>query len=191
MSIELKAELVMAIRDYECAKRQRWDEGIDFTASDTKSDDKILLRVITTPKSKSGFVGIDAVRKMAETMKRKGCDKGILISKRFTESAKEEMSRKGIRMISEKFMPRFKPQQIYLTIRDCIDDLCQTKCGYIPKKESDCKGKDSNGHYPCKIRLISDNASFHIEQGWTDLLQNDLIQLLTINNSINNQVKTP
>ena len=43
MSMKLKAELVMAARDYECRERQRWDEGTDFTASDAESDKKILL----------------------------------------------------------------------------------------------------------------------------------------------------
>jgi hypothetical protein len=187
MSLELKAELVMAIRDYECEERQRCDEGIDFTASDAKSDVKILLRVVTEPKTKSEVVGVDSVRKMIETMKLENYDKGVLISKRFSEAARREMSRKGIQMVSEEFSHLFKPQELYLTIRDYIDDLCQTKCGYIPEKESDCKGKDSNGHYSCKIRVISDNASFHFERGWTRFLENDLMQLLAVYNSMNSQ----
>jgi len=187
MSLELKAELVMAIKDYECEERQRYDEGIDLTASDAKSDAKILLRVITEPQTKSGVVSVDAVRNMVETMKHEDYNKGVLISERFSEAAKREMSRKGIQMVSEEFTPLFKPQKLYLTIRDYIDDLCQTKCGCIPKKESDCKGKDSNGHYSCKIRLISDNASFHFERGWTRFLENDLMQLLAVRNSMNSQ----
>jgi len=189
MSMELKAELVMAVRDYECEEIQRWDEGIDFTASDVRADEKVLLRVVNEPESKSGVVGVDAVRKMARTMKHEDYDKGVLISKRFSESAKEEMSQKGIQMVSEKFMPSFEPQELYLTISDYVDDLCQTKCGYIPKKESDCKGKDSNGHYSCEIRLISDNASFHLERGWTSFLQNDLMRLLAIHNSMNKSLR--
>ena len=186
MSMELKAELVMAVRDYECEERQRWDEGIDFTASDTNSDEKILLRIITEPKSRSEIVGLDTVRKMAEIMHDEKYDKGVIISKRFTESAKREMRQKGIRMISEKYMPRFEPQKLYFTIQDCIDCLCKAKCGQVPKKESDCKGH-SNDQYSCEIRLISDNASFHFESGWTRLLKNDLMRLLAINNSIENQ----
>ncbi len=44
-----------------------------------------------------------------------------------------------------------------------------------------CRGVGSKEkHYSCKIRLISDNVSFHFERGWTDLLQNDLLSLLRI-----------
>jgi hypothetical protein len=166
MGIELKAELIMAIRDYECEERQRWDKGIDVTALDAKSDDKILLRLITKPKSKSGIVGVNAVRKMGETMKRENYDKGVLISKRFSAAAKEEMMRENIQMVSKKFMPSFKPQKLYLRIQSYIDDLCKAKCGQIPEKESDCKGY-SKGSYSCKVRLISEDASFHFERGWT------------------------
>jgi hypothetical protein len=187
MSMKLKAELVMAVKDYECEERHRRDEGIDFTASDYRSDAKVLLRVITEPESKSGTVGVDTVRKMAETMKHEDYDKGVLISKRFSESAKEEMSQKGIQMVSDEFMPSFKPRKLYLKIQDYVDSLCKAKCGRVPEKESDCKGKDSNGHYTCEIRLISDNVSFHFERGWTDFLQNDLMRLLAISKSINNQ----
>ena len=187
MNMELKAELVMAIKDYECEERERLGNGIDFTASDAKSDDKILLRVITEPKTKSGVVNVDAVKEMADTIKHENYDKGVLISKRFSKAAEREMSRKDIQMVSEEFTHLLKPQELYRTICDYIDDLCQTKCGYIPQKESDCKGKDSNGHYSCKIRVISDNASFHFERGWTRFLENDLMQLLAVHNSMNSQ----
>jgi hypothetical protein len=180
MSLELNAELVMMIEDYECEERQRWAEGIDLTASDVKSDDKILLRLITEPKSKSGVVCVDDVRKMFQRMKHENYNKGVLISERFSEAAKEELRKKDIKIVSEKFMP-YKPQELYLRLQDCIDGLCKAKCGQVPKRESDCWGY-SEGRYPCKIRLISDDASFHFDHGWTKLLQNDLKRLLAIRN---------
>ena len=186
MGIEYKAEIFMAIRDYECEEKQKWDKGIDFTASGAKSNDKILLRVITEPESRSGIVGIDTVKEMTETMKLEDYYKGVLISKRFTEAAKKEMKRENIQMISENFMPLPEPQRLYLKIQDRIDGLCKAKCGKIPEKESDCKGY-LNGQYLCKIRLISDNASFHFERGWIEFLQNDLLQLLRLHNSMNNK----
>jgi len=185
LSLKGKAELIMAVEDYERKNMERRDNGVDIIASGGSSDDKILLRVITEPKSKSGFVGVDAVSKMIEIMKDEDYDKGILISKRFTKAAKNKIGHEGIQIISEKFMPRFKPEELFFTIQDCTDALCKVKCGRIPKKESDCKGH-SNGCYSCKIRLISDNASFHYERGWAHLLQNDLIQLLATQNSAEN-----
>ena len=180
------AELIMAIRDYENEEEQRWEKGIDIIASPVKSDDKILMRLITKPSSKSGVIGATVVREMSEELERKGYDKGFLIGKRFTKDAREVMSQEGIEMASEKIMPSFKPQRLYITIHNYINHLCRAKCGHIPKKESGCKGY-SDAHYSCKVRLISDNAQLHFERGWTNLLQKDLKQLLTIGKSASNQ----
>lgn len=178
-----KAELIMAIKEYDDKKRRRWKRGIDIIVSPVKSDDRILMRVINKSRSKSGVVGVDAVREMSEVLESNGYDSGFLVGKRFSRAARDEMSRQGIRLISENLVPYYKPERLYTTINDCIEDLCQAKCGHVPEKESDCKGY-SEGHYSCKIRLISDNASFHFERGWGILLQNDLKRLLAIGNSL-------
>jgi len=169
----------MAMKDYKCEERQKVDGGIDIIASDGKSDDRILLRILNEPESKSCIVGRDAVLKMVETMKHENYDKGILISESFSFAARQEMKRRGIQIVSEKFMPSFEPNRLYIKIQNYIDDLCKAKCGKVPEKESDCKGysKDS---CTCEVRLISDDASFHLEHGWTSLLQNDLRRLCSI-----------
>ncbi len=177
MSIQDEAELFMAMRNYSCEEREKWEEGIDITALDTESNQKILLRIVES-KSKSGFVGIDAVRKMLEDMEREEYDKGFLFAKRFTAAAKQELIQNDIQRISEQYMPTFKPERLYLRINNYVNELCKAKCRKIPKKESDCKGD-------CRIRVISDNASFHFEQGWINLMKKDLKQLLSMNNSKN------
>jgi len=179
------AELIMAVRDYENEEKQQWEKGVDIIASPNESDDKILMRVITKPSTKSGVIGTTAVREMSEELEREGYDKGFIIGKRFTKDARELMSKEGIGMASKKIRPSFKPQRLYVTIHDYINHLCRAKCGRVPKEESDCKGY-SHSHYSCKIRLISDNAQLHFERGWTNLLQNDLKQLLTIDKSAGN-----
>ena len=165
----------MAMRNYSCEEREKWDEGIDITALDTASNEKVLLRIVES-KSKSGFVGINAVRKMLEDMEREEYDKGFLFGKRFTTAAKQELIQNDIQRISEQYMPAFKPERLYLRINNFVNELCKAKCGKIPKNESDCKGD-------CRIRVISDNASFHFEQGWINLMKKDLKQLLSMNNS--------
>ena len=175
MGIRDEAELFMAMRNYSCEEREKWDEGIDITALDTASHEKVLLRIVE-PQSKSGFVGIDAVRKMMETMEHDEYDKGVLFGKRFTDAAKQELMQNDIQRISEGYMPKFKPERLYLRINQYVNDLCKVECGKIPEKESDCKRE-------CRIRTISDNASFHFEQGWVNLMKKDFKQLLALNGS--------
>jgi len=165
----------MALRDYDCKKRGEWDEGIDITALDAEAKEKILLRVITS-KSKSGFYGVDAVRSMVDVMKRGRYDKGVLIAKRFTNAAKEEMAKNNIQRISESHMLPFKPDRLYLRINNYVDKMCIAKCGKVPEAETECQSD-------CKIRVISDNTSFHFENGWLSLLKNDFKQLLALKNS--------
>ncbi len=182
-SAELKAELLMATKGYECEERRSWEEGIDFVASDTESDEKILLRVITETKSNSEVLGVDVVRQMAEILERNNYDRGVLFGEKFSEAAHSETDRKGILIVSKNFMPPIGYQELYPAIDNCIDDLCRAKCGQAPEKKTDCKGEDSEGSFFCKIRLISDNATFHFERRWTDLLKQDLMKLLRMRKS--------
>jgi len=172
----------MAIRGYENGERQTWGKGVDFTATEPNSKGNVLLRVITNPRSRAGVVGVDGVKEMINAMKHRDCDKGILISRRFSQAAKKETRQQGIQIVSETFEPKFEPIRLYSAILDYADDLCKTKCGLVPKKASDCKGF-SDGHYTCRIRLISDNASFHFQRGWTNLLTGDFRQLTQLKNS--------
>ncbi len=174
-----RAELVMAVREYDDKKRRKWDRGIDIIVSPVKSDDKLLMRVIKKSRTKSGVVGVNTVREMSEFLERNDYDGGFLIGKRFSSAARREMNREGIGLISEKLMPSFKPQKLYFSVNKIVESLCKAKCGRVPMEESDCKGY-SKGSYSCEVRLISDDASFHFEHGWTSLLQNDLKRLLAI-----------
>ena len=165
----------MSMRNFSCEEREEWNQGMDITALDEESNEKVLLRIVES-KSKSGFVGVDAVREMLEAMEREDYDKGVLLGKKFTVAAKRQLMENDIQRISESHTPRFKPERLYVRINNYVNDLCKAKCGKIPQKESDCKGD-------CRIRIISDNASFHFEQGWIKLMKNDLKQLLAIHDS--------
>jgi hypothetical protein len=102
------------------------------------------------------------------------------------------------------------PIKLYSTIYDYVNQLCTLKCGAMPKSASECSGYSEdpiicsscegsgkidgrtlpcktckglgfkNYHYPCKVRLISDNADYHQKRGWITLLQNDLSSLIKI-----------
>jgi hypothetical protein len=186
MSLESKTELVMAVKGYECEEIERFDEGIDIIASKAQSNEKILLRFITDTTSKSGVVSIDFVKKMEDSIEQGAYDAGVLIGERFSQAALEEMTRKNIHIVSKKRMPTYKTETLYLTIHRCINDLCKTRCGQVPKKESDCKSHSKDDGL-CEIRLISDNALFHFEKGWINLLKRDLIRALKLRARLQNE----
>lgn len=179
-----KAQLVMAVSGYENAERRRWGEGIDYLASQPKSGAKMLLRIVTEPRSKSGVTGLDVVKQMSEVMKRDGIDKGVLISESFTEAAAQGMRRDRIEMVSDKLPARFDARRLYLAMRRYAGNLCQTKYGYVSKKQPDCPGKCAEDCHSCDVRVISDNASFHFERGWVELVRGDFEALIGLDNSI-------
>lgn len=178
-----KAEVISAVRDYETRRTRRKEKVVDFAVSPSESDEKILIRVITETESKSGYVGVDTVRKMNDILEKRDYDKGILVGKRFTEAAKREMESKNIETVSERIKPHFKLKRLYSAIDGCVRSLCRAKCGQVPRKESDCEGY-VDGHYTCDVRLISDNASFHLEHGWIRFLERDLARLLAIEKAL-------
>jgi hypothetical protein len=189
LSLRLRTELFMAMEDYESKGLKKWDNGFDITALDNGSNDKILLRVITKPDSKSGWIGVDTVDKMLSKIEDDGYDKGILFGKRFTEAARRRLREEGIQMLSNEIKCNFEAKRLFFLAENLVDDLCKAKCGKIPRKESECKGH-SDGRYSCETRQASDNASFHFERGWKDLLQKDVLRLLSMHRSAMSRQKS-
>jgi hypothetical protein len=177
-----KAEVVLAVRDYETRDVRKKEKLVDFTVSPQKSDDKILIRVIVETASKSGYIGVCSVRKMSDLLEKRNYNKGVLVGKRFTEAARSEMKKERIEMISDIINPHFKSAKLFSKINEYTQKICKAKCGQIPLKDSDCEGH-KDGHYSCDVRLISDNADFHFERGWNHFLEKDLMKLLAIKKS--------
>ena len=180
-----KAKLISVMRDYDQKLTKTRERGVDFTVSPSENDEKILIRVITEPKSKSGYISVDSVREMIDVLETKNYDKGILIGQKFTNGAKREMKQANIELLSESFSPNFKLERLYSTIESYVEKMCKIKCGKIPTKDSDCSGF-ADGNYSCVIRLVSDNADFHYEKEWITFLERDLVKLLAIERELNN-----
>lgn len=178
-----KAEAISAVREYEKKRTRRKKRKVDFTVSPSKSDDKILIRAITESESKSGYVGVDAVREMIDFLERNRYDKGILIGEKFTVAARSEMKRANIEEVSESVSSSFNLDRLHSTVGKYVEKLCRVKCGHVPTKEADCMGY-VNGYYSCDIRFSSDNADFHYEKGWVVFLERDLMKLLAIEKAL-------
>ena len=184
MTVKDRAELLFVIKNLKVGKKEKWAEGTDFVAADALANDKVLVRMVE-PRNKSRFVGADDVKSMLKVMRSKDCERGIIVGKRFTEAAVEEMNLCNIQQVSEEYMPPLASENIVLAINDNINSLCETKCGMVPFNESSCK--DRLEENPCRVKSISDDALFHYERGWSDLLKNDLRQLLLMNRPQRNE----
>jgi hypothetical protein len=176
MDVEDKAGVIIAVRNYKVTKKKRRIDGVDFSALDTASDEKILLRSME-PLTKAGYVGMDEVKQMLKDMKRQNFDRGVFISRRFTVAASAEMALRKIQQVSDEYFPPVKPDILYLAIGNCMNDLCKENCGNIPSSRSECQSWTESSI--CRIRTISENASFHFDNGIISLLNDDLRQLLS------------
>ena len=164
---ENKLNFILAVRGYKSLKKEKKTFGIDVTAVDCLNK-KVLLRVIEPLTTE--YIGIHDVRNMSEYVKQENYDSAILISRQFTDSALDEMSKQSILHVSEDYMPPFEIQELYLAIVNCANNQCQKKCSK-PTVTSDCNEKDAD---LCKINLLARNAKGHFEDGLIGLLKNDL-----------------
>jgi hypothetical protein len=174
-----KANLISVIRNYEKEKKENTKNRVDYSVSPSNSDKKILIRTITQTKSKSGYIGIDTVKEMKDSIKTKKYHKGIIIGNKFTTAAYKDLKSSNIEIVSKSVSTKIPIDKLHSTITNHVKKLCKEKCGKIPQKASDCKGIINN-KYDCKIRLVSDNADFHMEKNWGQFLSRDLTKLIEI-----------
>jgi hypothetical protein len=208
-----KAELLMELEGYEQESVKRSDTAIDLKVSKPDSDETILMHIVTDSDSRTDTIGANKARMIKHLIEREDVDKLIVFGAKFTIAAKKELTEKEeIDFFSDekRVLSRISPIQLYSTIIDYVNQLCQFKCGAIPTAASDCNGYTENPrscsscggngrrkgkyllcntcrgtgfetqHYLCPVRLISDNADYHQQNRWLSLLQNDLLGLINL-----------
>jgi len=84
-----KAKLISAMRDYKRKRTRSEERRVDFTVSPSEEDEKILIRAITEPKSKSGYIGVDTVREMIDFWKKRIMTRASLLEKNSLTRRKE------------------------------------------------------------------------------------------------------
>lgn len=207
-----KAELLMEIEGYEQKSVIKNETAIDIKVSKPDSDETVLMHIVTKSELGSDTVGTDKARMIKKLADQEDIDKLIVFGQRFTKAARRTLSKENIDFFSDEkgVLSVIPPRKLYFKVIDYVNQLCQIKCGSIPKSASECKGYSEDpiicsscggsgkiegrtspcktckgtgfetSHYPCKVRLISDNADYHHEKGWIGLLQNDLLSLSKI-----------
>ena len=172
---ENKTNFIIAVRGYKNVTRQKNGNFTDVTALDNLNN-KVLLRMIEPLTNE--YISLNDVKNMAELVKQDDYDSAILISRKFTDSALEEMRKQEIQYVSEDYMPPFDIRELYSAIMNRANNQCQKKCGKVLTATSDCKERATD---ICKIKLLAMNAKNHFEDEMVGLLKNDLKVALALN----------
>ena len=175
MSTENKTNQILALRGYKSVKKQKTNNLTDITVMDNLNK-KILMRVLE-PFGEE-YADFNDVKNMTESMKSDDYHSAILLSKKFTDTAVNEMEKQKIQYISDDNMPPFNIEELYSAIVNCVSNQCLNKCG----KDASAKSECINAADLCRNRALAGNAKSHFDQGSVGLLKNDLKVALALNN---------
>lgn len=185
MEFELKSdwqdtqvELLKSLHGFEVANVDDEIGIVDYVTEDG-DEGKRLLRVIVDPDFKASRANFKIAAKTLEFVEDGSYDEAIVMAKGFTK-ASERLLRK------EEKLEYVSPENEHHSLVELIEgvhnlteELCEAKCGKYPTSEDDCKGYQ-DGEYTCPVRRVSDDADFHIERVWLELLMNDFSRLVAL-----------
>lgn len=179
-----QVELLKAIHGYE--KNGVNDEigSIDYVASGD-GDEKKLLRVIIDPKMNVSKANTVTIRTTKEFLENENYDEAVILAEEVTQGAKSLIrEKKNLRYISTGLERPYSLSELIYAIQEKSSELCKLRCGKVPKTEKDCKGYQ-DGEYTCPVRRISDDADFHADRKWLQLLMNDFLKLTNLWRELN------
>jgi DNA-directed RNA polymerase subunit H len=102
-----EVEGLLKVRGLEQVEIEEKNGITNILASDPESGKKFLVRVISKSRLTSDSVSVGQIQKMKKALEEKKVDKGILIGKSFTPSAKKAVEKSGIEFIKLESLMTF------------------------------------------------------------------------------------
>jgi len=185
MEIELKTdwqmhtvELMKTIHGYEDPEYNDEVGSVDFITKE--EDQKKLMRALVDEDGSSGTGYMNKVNQTIEEVQDSEIDEALILADRFTSSARRLMKEnEKVDYVSSKFTPSYRVSDLVYAIQKKTMRLCEKKCGKVPESKDDCKGIDEDG-YACQVRRISDDATFHAQMKWKEVLLEDFNKLVEL-----------
>jgi len=176
--MDVHLEILKNIKGYEFSKYDKENGVIDYLSNEGEKGLR-LIKVFVDDKLHAEKVDLRCLEKTMGSNEDEKFDQVTLLAEGFTNRSRELIQ-------SEEFLSgltesnrAFNVTDIHLAVQNVTQELCIEKCGSYPQKKSDCKGI-KKGVYACDIRRISDDADFHAQRGWKQLLYGDYKDLLLI-----------
>lgn len=155
---------------------------MDYITGDD-DDEKKLLRVIVDTDFHASKADFQITAKTL-TAVDDGCyDEATIMAEEFTKASKRLVRKdESLEYISPKHK-RYSLIELIEAVQNETRGLCEAVCGKFPESAEDCKGKQ-DGEYTCSVRRVSDDADFHAERRWLELLMNDFSRLIALRREI-------
>jgi len=185
MNVELKSdwlatqiELLKTLHLYEKSGINNEVGSIDYVSS-VDGAEKKLLSVMIDPKVNVSKADTFAIRAIKGFLDNENYDEAVILAEDVTPGAKRLIKeKKNIHYISPDLVRPYSISELIFAIQKKSSELCKIRCGKAPESEKDCKGYQDR-EYTCQTRRISDDADFHADRKWLQLLMNDFSKLVT------------
>jgi len=105
--LERKTNVLIELRNYKVLGREESEDGV-FTLVEDKEGRKILIWTAAISE-----MGIKHVNSMAKYMRDRGAESGIIVSNKYSQSAKTQAKKENIELIPQDF-PSFNIFKHYL-----------------------------------------------------------------------------
>ncbi|MFP3950591.1 MAG: hypothetical protein ACLFVP_00380 [Candidatus Bathyarchaeia archaeon] len=179
---DTQVELQKALHGYKLEERDKKDGKIDYITEERGK--KKLLRVLVDEKLREYKADLETVRDTLEEVEEREIDEAMILAKRFTSSARRlAKDEDSLAYASSSSKPVYSPVEILFAIQKQLQEYCKAKCGKVPTSEDECPGY-RDGSFTCLGRRISDDADFHAERQWLQLLVDDFAKLVELTRKI-------
>lgn len=152
--------------------------SIDYTA--LEEDDTKILRALVEDDGTISPGYVEKVRKTIDDVNETEVDEVLILANRFTPSARRILKEEDdVDYLSPNVVCPYSVSELVYAIQQKTMELCKLRCGQVPKSQDDCDGIRDR-EYICPVRRISDDADFHAEMKWKEVLYDDFSLLMDL-----------
>ena len=152
--------------------------SVDYTSFE--DDDTKILRVLVEDDGAPSPGYVKKVSRTVDDVNETEVDEALILANRFTPSARRMLKqRDDVDYLSPKVVCPYSVSELVYAIQQKTMELCKLRCGQVPKSREDCDGIRDR-EYICPVRRISDDADFHAEMKWREVLYDDFSLLMDL-----------
>lgn len=176
--LQTQIELLKTLDDYELTSINKEKGYVDYISE--KENEKKLLRVLVDDSFKEAKANVKNIEEILHDVKEHEVDKAIIMAKSLSSASRKiTKDDSSLRFISSDSKLTYSLIDMMMAVEKKVSELCTLKCGQLPTSNQECEAF-KEGTTSCRVRRISDDADFHAEMKWIDMLLEDFSNLIEL-----------